>query len=238
MAVIAVIMSVNFAACSDDDDNNSNDKKLVKVEFTDGSYKYIETYKYDKEGRVTEYQGIDKNVNTGNTEVYTYTYIYTDAKISITRSDNDDDIIYTLNNGVIVSADRGNGDEYFFKYDDNKQLIGITSSSKEFDMTFTWSNDNIVKSVKTIRNSGMSAETYTYDMTYANTSYRFLGSELPYYDSKLDNFLFSYGYFGKCCKNLPKYMRDFGEVDYQIDNEGYVTGMVDEDGETYRFFYE
>lgn len=46
-------------------------------------------------------------------------------------------------------------------------------------MTFTWSNDNIVKSVKTIRNSGMSAETHTYDMTYANISHRFLGSELP-----------------------------------------------------------
>lgn len=61
-------------------------------------------------------------------------------------------------------------------------------------MTFTWSNGNIVKSVKTIRNSGMSAETHTYDMTYANISHRFLGSELPYCDSKLDNFLFSYDY--------------------------------------------
>ena len=69
-------MSVNFAACNDDGDNKSNDKKLVKVESADDSYKYIETYKYDKEGRVTEYQGIDKSVNTENAEVYTYTYIY------------------------------------------------------------------------------------------------------------------------------------------------------------------
>ena len=46
------------------------------------------------------------------------------------------------------------------------------------------------------------------------------------------------GYLGKCCKNLPSSMRDFGNVDYQIDNNGHINAMIDEDGDSYRFFYE
>ena len=43
--IMAIMISMNFIACSDDDDDkNPNDKRLIRVEDSEG---YTEVYKYD-----------------------------------------------------------------------------------------------------------------------------------------------------------------------------------------------
>jgi YD repeat-containing protein len=224
--IMAIMISMNFIACSDDDDDkNPNDKRLIRVEDSEG---YTEVYKYDGMGRVSEYQLIEEGVVDD-----VYTYVYTDNKIAVNNTHGDDNITYTLKNGRIVSADRGNGSQYSFKYDNDNQLIEI-KDNEGYVRSFTWNDNNIVKLVRTTEFGG----TYTDDMPSTNIPYRFLGTEIPFYDGIFDNALFMSGYLGKCCKNLPSSMRDFGNVDYQIDNNGHINAMIDEDGDSYRFFYE
>lgn len=55
MAIVAVIMSVNFTACSDDDDegegNNGTSKKFISATYESGD---ASSFEYDNQGRITK----------------------------------------------------------------------------------------------------------------------------------------------------------------------------------------
>ena len=79
MAIVAIIMSVNFAACSDDDEegNNGNNPLVGTWIDDDGSYEAI-IWKFNADGT-----GIEQLTEGGQpTDTYSFTYTY-DAKTTV-----------------------------------------------------------------------------------------------------------------------------------------------------------
>ena len=79
MAIVAIIMSVNFAACSDDDEegNNGNNPLVGTWIDDDGSYEAI-IWKFNADGT-----GIEQLTEGGPpTDTYSFTYTY-DAKTTV-----------------------------------------------------------------------------------------------------------------------------------------------------------
>ena len=73
MAIVAIIMSVNFAACSDDDEegNNGNNPLVGTWIDDDGSYEAI-IWKFNADGT-----GIEQLTEGGQpTDTYSFTYTY------------------------------------------------------------------------------------------------------------------------------------------------------------------
>lgn len=94
MAIVAVIMSVNFAACSDDDDednngnngNNGNNPLVGTWIDDDGSYEAI-IWKFNTDGT-----GIEQLTEGGQpADTYSFTYTY-DAKTTVLSITYKDDV--------------------------------------------------------------------------------------------------------------------------------------------------
>ena len=91
MAIVAIIMSVNFVACSDDDDDNpivgtfNADGSGIWQEFKDNKQTDSESFKYSVDG--------DKITFTWTDEVYTSTFSISGNRLTI--KDNEDSETYT-----------------------------------------------------------------------------------------------------------------------------------------------
>ena len=92
MAIVAIIMSVNFVACSDDDDDNpivgtwrSEVDNYGWQEFKDNKQTDSESFKYSVDG--------DKITFTWTDEVYTSTFSISGNRLTI--KDNEDSETYT-----------------------------------------------------------------------------------------------------------------------------------------------
>lgn len=245
MAIVAIIMSVNFAACGDDDDdeenaNNGIPKKFISAMDDSG---YGCSYEYDNQGRIIKAVWTNGNVSQ---EIAEFTYeenkiIRTDYTISSSSSANDKWITnYELKNGIIVSMAEYNlsgelNANVKYNYDSSKQLVSIEyndpytgGSSKQ--MKFVWQDGNIVSII----------DDNTIELSYTSLPYQFIGETNNHFDSELiDNSLYTQGFYGKCCKNLVKAVRNYEHYDYiyTTDKDGYVTKVIMEyeDGDQWAF---
>lgn len=212
MAVVAIIMSVNFVACSDDDDDHTGDKRLVSISWENKQEGYSDIeeskYEYDAQGRIIKDIYTDSD---GGYEVTNYTY--GDSKITATTSYGTE--TYVLNKGVVVTCTRTSQGSVSrrtaYEYDNENRLKFIREAGED-EQEVIWENDNIVE---------IEGSTYTYtDIPVSKGEY------IGYHN--IDRVLYYQGYFGKCSANLIKTETRYGETEtftYEIEDD-YITKIT------------
>ena len=233
MAIVAVIMSVNFTACSDDDDegegNNGTSKKFISATYESGD---ASSFEYDNQGRITKEVWDEYELRQEITE-FTYEanrIIATAYDISSSSSADEKWITnYELKDGIIASKVEYNPEgeaivNVKYNYDSSKQLVSIEYSNSyntnsEKLVKFIWQNGNI---------TSMFDDDAT-ELSYTSLPYQFLGEATNVFDPDLiNNTLFAQGFYGKCLTNLVKTERGYDHYDYiyTTDEEGYVTKVI------------
>ena len=120
MAIVAVIMCVNFAACSDDDDEDTPNNPLIgtwKEDVADGEDYLIWKFNADGTGSGQEYYRgtLDEQPNP-----FTYTYDSKTSILIITEYDPmygniDSSFDVTIDGNTMITKDREYGDEMTWK---------------------------------------------------------------------------------------------------------------------------
>ncbi|MCD7940711.1 MAG: DUF4595 domain-containing protein [Bacteroides intestinalis] len=148
MALIAVLISVNFAACSSDDDEIKDDdgvitnqKKLVEMKeaYEDGTNTM--TFSYDSKGKLISI--VEKDYDSSQSDIINITW----GENTVKESSDGESITYSLNDGLVRTGLESDGRNYSFAYNSSKQLT-IYQYSDEYDSntrTLTWENGKVTK---------------------------------------------------------------------------------------------
>ena len=147
MALLAVVMSVNFTSCSDDDEPVKNDdgvitnqKQLVKLKMTDEDGESVITeYSYDSKGKLLSANRIESN--------YSREYNITWGANKVIESTDEDAITYTLENGLIThtsDSDGGDLDDTDFTYNANNQIVKLQYDEEDY-LSYTWQGEKLTK---------------------------------------------------------------------------------------------
>lgn len=251
---MASLLCVNFSACGGEDTpepenpgNNpsnptvgpgngvsSNEKRLVKMEFIEDDGTEIFSFEYDEQGRVItaieeedDSYGFSINISRltwkGNTLIYN-------------EDGDDDNIVFTLKNGRIVSdrydyEDEDNSTKY--EYDNDKRLVKIVH--EEATTTFSWTYGKIAKWSKNY-NSPYD-EDYYKEIIYSNQTCK---GFFPEFGSLAeDDYIFNMAQpelFGIRSSYLPTTIIEKdsdGRVwkhkyTYTLDEEGYIIAYTEE----------
>lgn len=154
MALIAILVSVNFTACSSDDDEPTknddgvitNQKKLVEMKMT-GDYETVTwEFSYDSKGRLASVIHTEKYDNNTDRDITNYTW----NDNTVLAEDGRSTRTYSLNDGLVRTIrDTRNNDwsNASFTYNSSKQLIA-TKDVNGYDTyidTYTWENGRITK---------------------------------------------------------------------------------------------
>ncbi|MBO1694296.1 DUF4595 domain-containing protein [Bacteroides uniformis] len=150
MALLAVVMSMNFTSCSDDDEPSKNDdgvitnqKQLVELRMTYEDEVSITEYSYDSNGKLVSATNTEQY--DGNTHTSTYTVTWGANKIIESR--NGEAITYTLENGLIThtsDSDGGDLDNTDFTYNANNQLVKLQYDEEDY-LSYTWQGEKLTK---------------------------------------------------------------------------------------------
>lgn len=162
MALLAVVMCLNFTSCSDDDNEEpernddgivTNQKRLVRISSEAGD---ITEFIYDSKGRVSTIFDND----------YTFNYTWGDGVITETpKNGRDEDFTtYSLNkNSNLIRSSRRQSSHttVTYTYNSSNQLLEIKD---EYSITHTyiWEKDKIVKVIETERNNDDAIYEYIY----------------------------------------------------------------------------
>lgn len=258
-ALVAMILSVSFLACSNDnenkpeDDNNSPETELKLTELVWNDGRCFKLF-YDKQQRlykVEEYTESGYLEETGIIEYNENTIVVTASFPNISNRKSID--ICSLNSeGLIVKTvsteiyPNGQEDSYTEKYayDKNQQLIGIQNTTYNTEVYITWENGNLIAAN---RNDYMNKYNNTYKYTTIPSSKGFF---VFYDDVLIDifhdidylNLLANCGYFGKVPQNLLASITIINDsedtytwsLSYQFGEDGYITEISGtEDNKTY-----
>lgn len=137
-ALFAAILSVGLTSCSEGDGLGGNGgKKLVKVTVSSGKNSQALTLSYDKKGHLTSaYLG----------DVCRYEW----SGDTIVETEDDESIIFTLVNGLIVNG-KDDDSKVKFGYNASKQLTSITETDNDSNSsetkTISWEGDKVSKMV-------------------------------------------------------------------------------------------
>lgn len=149
MALLAVVMCVNFTSCSDDDEPAKNDdgvitnqKRLVEIAETFDDYgTNIISFSYDSKGRLISV--VQKDYDVDDSDVYNITW----GENTVTESEDGESITYSLTDGLVRTGSETNGTNYSFAYNSSKQLTTYQYSDKYYSSTrtLTWENGKVTK---------------------------------------------------------------------------------------------
>lgn len=155
MALIAILFSVNFAACSSDDDEIKDDdgvitnqKKLVEIEMTDDYSTTTWEFSYDTKGRLASAINTDKYGSNTNRNIINYTW----GNNIVMRKKEQNTKTYTLENGLIrtiKSPNSGDLRNASVTYNSSNQLLTVEDISGDNTWTsaHTWASGKIVKMI-------------------------------------------------------------------------------------------
>lgn len=258
MALFAVLMCVNFAACSSDDDEPetneegvvTNEKKLVEMTETGDTYTYIGKYEfsYDSKGRLEQviYKSQNKkNGTTTETEIIEYTWgdnaIYTRRRDYI-------DITYSLTKDIVTKMTEKIPDGisviYNLSYNNSKELTKISHFNPSAELEteqarYNWVNGNIDGYI--MDNDEIYEIEYT---THKNKGWWYSDVEYvgwsAYTDDEAPLFYAHPELLGKQSLYLPKIIKSnqyWWEFFYEFDNEGYITKCTARDDNEKRTIY-
>lgn len=250
MALLAVVMCLNFTSCSDDDNEEpernddgivTNQKRLVRIYCNSGG-EYIHDFIYDSEGRVSTLF-YDNN---------TYNYTWGDGTIIETPKKEQDKYITThsLNrNNNLIRSSRKESSSDTYTYNSSNQLIELKMTWFSITNTFTWEKDKITKVIE--RNGNNDVTTFEY--IYSGKSCK---GYLPVYDifikeGVLGNLIYAHPeLMGLRCTQLPdqriqrtSYHEYTEKYTYTFDKDGYIESFTitdDDNGYTdvYTFTWE
>ena len=220
MALIAIVMCVNFAACSDDDENDPNTpptagKRLVTItEDEDKAY-----LNYNSKGWLEQVTFTDEdplNVSYSNqTATLTWgganpelegEYVYDNLLRSVKYKNNSKSCVYDTEGHLIKLGD--------------EELV--------------WENGNVV-SIK----EGGDVTSFTYYTDKENKYYSFISDPIFFVE---DSYFFAAHpqLLGKMSKNLVKTYDDGYyqyNYTYETDKDGYITKVVETDSDGYSTTY-
>ena len=233
MALLAMVMSVGFVACSSDDDDDNNGggsvtsgKKLMSItEGDENETFYTITFDYNSNGQL---------IKAGETD---NPYISLDwTSNSIILKDNEESSVnITLKDNKVKAANSSDhSSDTSFKYSGNSLPNFIEYESKEsaeYNHKITWENGNITKTEDGEGN--INVATYyedkvnkhpTIDITALN-----LDDAIPAEYGEL-LYLAHPSLFGSYNKNLLKSVTSKGETvnySYELDKDGYPTKITE-----------
>lgn len=181
MAIWAMVMCVNFTACSSDtselesDENGitTNQKRLVELRMTDDDgCLEITKYSYDSKGKLLSANYGESDNYYDDNNIYTFTW----GADRIIETRGRSATTYTLEGGLIKSL---SGERGTFSYNANKQLTKYQDVSDDYSyiQSYIWDGEKLTKIVKT---------------------------ETSKYDQYPDEDVYELSYSGKTCKGyLP-----------------------------------
>lgn len=147
MALLAIVMSANFTACSSDDDEITkdddgvitNEKKLVEVKeaYEDGTN--VMTLSYDSKGKLISI--VEKDYDSSKSDIINITW----GENTVKESSNGESITYSLTDGLVRSGSESDGRDYSFAYNSSKQLTTYQYGDKygSNTRTLTWENGKV-----------------------------------------------------------------------------------------------
>ena len=237
MALLAVVMCVNFASCSGGDDEEpiknddgviTNQKQLMQIKMVD-SETITWDFTYDSKGRLISINHAEKY--NGRTERDITNYIW--GNNTIIAEDDNSTRTYTLDNNLVKSIN--DKDDYSgwsnatFTYNSSNQLIAVQNTYTDGTSvdTYTWNNGRITKLTYT-ENGSYYSEEDVYEYTYSGKTCK---GYFPLY-SPSDNDDIFYVHpelIGLRCSQLPDqvyskddYYEETSKYSYTFDKDGYV----------------
>ncbi|MBR4848075.1 MAG: DUF4595 domain-containing protein [Bacteroidaceae bacterium] len=160
MALMAVLMCVNFTACSEDDPTDeegssttqpNNEKKLVGMSSHSERINDVYDFKYSKDGRISEIQTDYVRSYEQGIVIYKYNWHSKDS-MTVTR-DGELARSFYLSNGKIIrqidyDTESAPEDFYYFEYDNEghiKEYEFIDDEHFNNTKTYTWGNDKLLR---------------------------------------------------------------------------------------------
>ena len=226
MALLALVMCVNFASCSDDDEPSKNDdgvitnqKQLVELRMTyeDGE-SVITEYSYDSKGKLlsANYDGRTSSITWGANKI-----IESRAGSAIT---------YTLENGLIThtsDSDGGDLDNIDFTYNANNQLVKLQTG--EDYVSCIWQGEKLTKMIESYSDEDF------YELSYSGKTCK---GYLPIIVWNVDDLcpLFEAHpeLVGMRCNQLPdkiyskdEYNEETELYSYTFDKDGYLESCTE-----------
>ena len=144
MALISILMGVNFTSCSKIDDEKAVEKKLLRFTTQNLSTKTTMTFRYDENGHLeSAQQQIDDGSNT-NFSVYKFTWNANSIDVTVTKSaDWIENTTITLENGLAKeqSEDYLFGEKHTYTYDSSNRLVETYRTY--YEMSMEWEDDKL-----------------------------------------------------------------------------------------------
>lgn len=150
MALLAIVMCVNFTSCSDDEEPSKNDdgvitnqKLLIELRMTNEDGVSITEYSYGSNGKLISATNTEQYDGSTHTSTYTVTW----GANKIIESRNGEAITYTLENGLIThtsDCDGGDLDNTDFTYNANNQLVKLQYDEEDY-LSYTWQGEKLTK---------------------------------------------------------------------------------------------
>ena len=237
IALMAVLMCVNFTACSEDYPTGdsptpkpTNEKKLVKVmQYIDNTRLGSTTeFKYNEQGYISE-AIFSYNEGYGwKSSTYKCNWDFSNNSMTVLE-DGEEDIKYTFSYGKIISyTDLRWGEEStYYTYDKNGYIIG--GKSKYNTTTYIWNNGKLLMDDRYIRYSQQTCKGY----------FPLLGE----YTGLDDLYMVHPELCGAKMNYLPSTISynngTYYTLNYELDSEGYVISYsVSHSEGGFRYTYE
>lgn len=229
MAMIAIMVCVNFTACSSDDEIKdddgviTSDKKLMQIKYSSDNTR---DFSYDTKGRLSSIIHTEKYGSNTDRDITNYTW----GNNIIMAEKEHGTKIYTLENALIrtiKSPNSGDLRNASVTYNSFNQLLTIEDISGDdiWASTLTWENEKIVKMVLT-ENRDNHEYTYTYSGKTCKGHYPLYWNLIGVSDS--DDIFFAHPeLIGSRISQLPDQM--YSKTDSHETTEKY-TYTLDKDG--------
>lgn len=228
MAIIAILVSANFTACSKDDDEIikdddgviTNEKKLVEMKMTDNSEITTWDFSYGSKGKLASITCTEKYKNETNIDITNITW----GENTVIESSDGKSITYSINDGLIRSGSESGGRNYSFAYNSSKQLTTYQYSDEHYSSTrtLTWENGKVTK----MDYDGEEISTITYSNQTCKGYFPLMASMVE------DDFKVMLAHpelIGMRTTQLPSQINSKGnnwedkeEYTYKLDKDGYV----------------
>lgn len=253
MALLAMVLSVSFTACSDDEQNGNggtagNEMKVSTFTWDDGSWDELA---YDKQGRISNLEEYDETGELVSNVVIDYNENNIRMAVTYPSSGRVETSICTLNSEKLIektvltyNEDIYDSETVRYTYDANGQLISIYNTDSGEEHHLTWENGNLVK-------DEYSSHEEKAEMVYHYTSIPSSKGYFVFFDDMMIDIFSNYdlnilaneGCFGKVPQNLLSVgtfrsftweSTDKWELTYELGENGYVSKISGiEDDEEY-----
>lgn len=244
MALIAILIGVNFIACSDDEEADTpiknddgivtNQKRLMQIKMVDDYETITWDFTYDSKGRLISINHAERY--DGKTDI-DITNITWGENIIKEVYDNGDYFTYSLNDGLVRSCSEPKDRDYSFAYNSSKQLTTYQANNRYESSTktlnLTWDNGKITK-------MDYNNEEVT-EITYGNQTCKgYFPLMVLMVEDDFQLLLAHPELIGMRTTQLPiqtyskdGYYETTSKLTYKLDKDGYLESCTENSTETY-----